>query len=126
MRRALARALAGAGIVLGLAGSVHAGPIRTTTPVDLDFYGYSMLCNAANAGSGTLLVVTRFYDLIGDLVYATPALALAPGEGITHLAPSGKFVTYCQFVVKSGIATDLRAGAVISKSGRYLATSEAR
>ena len=126
MKRTLARALAIAGIVLGLAGNVHAGPVQTTTPVDLDYYGFSMLCNAANAGTSTMLVVTKFYDLLGGLAYVTPAVALAPGEGTTHLAPAGKFVAYCQFVVKSGFPSDLRAGAVISKSGRYLATTEAR
>lgn len=126
MKRRFDRAIAAAAILLGMAGAAHANQIRTTTPVDLDFNGWGMACNVVNTGATTLEVTTRFCDFAGNVVSATPALALAPGEGTSHIAPVGKFVYYCQFVVKSGLATDVRAMAVILKSGRYLTSTEAR
>jgi hypothetical protein len=127
MNGPFARALATGAILAALAGSAHAGAVKTTTAVDLDTNDFSMVCNAVNAGSSTMIVVTRFYDLIGGLATATPGVALAPGGGTSHTAPSGKYVAYCQFVVTSGFPSDLRAGAVISnQAGHYMTTSEAR
>lgn len=126
MSRRFARAVAVAAIVAGSSASARAGQILTTSPVPLDLYDKTMTCNAVNAGTATLRVSTRFYDLLGGLVSATPAVALAPGEGTSHAAPVGKFVAYCKFVVKSGFASDVRATGIVSHAGHYETAIEAR
>jgi hypothetical protein len=120
------RMIAAAAILVGLAGTAHARQVLTTTPVDLDFYGWTMACNAVNASDATLEVATRFCDFQGNVVSATPFLALAPGEATSHPAPLGKYVYYCRFAVRSGLGSGVRAMAVISKNGRYQTTTEAR
>jgi len=126
MNKRLLPALAGAAVLMGLAGRAGAAQTLTTSPFDVDHYGYEVYCDASNVSAGPVMFVTEFCDGYGTVVESFGPEVLAPGNGSTHLASAGNSTFYCRIVVQAGSAKSLRAAAIITKNGRYLATAEAR
>ena len=120
-------ALAAVALSLGLAGTAHAAKTLTTSPVFIDYAGYDMFCDAVNASpTATVSVLTEFCNSSGAVQATKGPQTLAPGQGTSSLAPSGKDVFYCRVTVLSGSSKDVHAMAVITMNSRYLATVDAR
>jgi len=125
MKRGIAQALAGAAFLVGLTGVAQAGQTLVTSPLYIDPNSYSMYCDSTNVGSVPAMVVTEFCNHFGLALASYGPETLAPGQGVSHLAPVNQQVFYCRVTVQSGSSKNIRAMVLFAKNGRYLATADA-